>query len=114
MKNVLAFLHTYWRLLVGCVLVLLFVGGCVNLFQSCTNSAERVVSKINSDFAESNVSKVDKLLSAVETLEKKDSIIQEKIKEIDSLRVELGGVTSDIDELYSFLSKRYDTKKPKR
>lgn len=114
MKNVFTFLHTYWRLLVGCVLVLCFVGGCVHLFKSCSNSAERVVSKINQDFADSNVEKVNRLLSTVETLEKKDSIIQEKIKEIDSLRAELGGVSTDVDELYGFLSKRYDTKKPKR
>lgn len=114
MKNAITFLHNYWRLLLACVLVLLFVGGCIHLFQSCSNSAERVVSKINESYANTNVSKVNKLLSTVETLEKKDSILQEKIKEIDSLRVELGGVTTDVDELYGFLSKRYTTEKPKR
>lgn len=114
MKNALNFLRSHWRFIAGLFWVVGFVVACISVLRSCSNSAERIATKINESYADSNVSKVNKLLSTVETLEKKDSILAEKIKEIDSLRTELGGVTTDIDELYGFLSKRYDTKKPKR
>lgn len=114
MKNVFTFLRSHWRFLIGLFFVLGFVVACISVFNSCSSSAERITTKINESYADSNLAKVHKLLSTVETLEKKDSIINEKIKEIDSLRVELGAVTTDIDELYGFLSKRYNTEKPKR
>lgn len=113
MKNVYTFLLTNWRFFFGFVLIIIFARVCINVFQRFNKTAERIYENININRKNENIEHGNKLLSKVETLQTKDSIIQEKIKEIDSLRTELGGLNTDIDELYKFLSNRYD-KNPKR
>jgi hypothetical protein len=83
---------------------------CLNsIFKSCKKSNETNISNIH----KKNIEKVNNEKANIKILQTKDSIIDAKIKEIDSLRLELGVLGSDADELYKFLSNRYD-KNPKR
>jgi hypothetical protein len=105
MKNVFNFSRTS---LLGISIILLIICSYW-LVRSCSKSNKSNIQDINGK----NIEKINNENSNIETLEKKDSIIESKIKEIDSLRLELGVLGSDADELYKFLSNRYD-KNPKR
>jgi len=97
------------RFAIASIIFILFIICCFSLFRSCYQSTNKNSENIN----KKNIEKINNENSNIETLQKKDSIIESKIKEIDSLRIELGVLGSDADELYKFLSNRYD-KKPKR
>lgn len=97
------------RIVIAFIIVIIFFICCFSLVRSCCQSTEKNSKNINGK----NIEKINNENSNIEILQTKDSIIDEKIKEIDSLRVELGVFNTDADELYKFLSNRYD-KNPKR
>jgi hypothetical protein len=105
MKNV----YNYKRFILLIISGFLFVFCFNSIFKSCQKSNETIISNIN----KKNIEKINNEKANIEILQTKDSIIDAKIKEIDSLRLELGVLGSDADELYKFLSNRYD-KNPKR
>jgi hypothetical protein len=97
------------RIGIAFIIVIIFFICCFSLVRSCQKSNETNISNID----KKNIEKVNNEKANIKILQTKDSIIDAKIKEIDSLRLELGILDSDADELYKFLSNRYD-KNPKR
>lgn len=114
MQNVFKFISSYWTLLLGFGIIVLVVLGCNKLLVSCNNNAQTIANTIDLGRETSNLAQMQKLLDKVESLEKKDSVLQESIKKIDTLRSELRSVKLTVSEQYRFLSSRYADKIPKR
>lgn len=114
MQNVFKFIGSYWSLLIGFFVILLVVFGCNKLLVSCNNNVQAISKNISLQREENNIKQIENLLSKVESLEKKDSIFQESIKKIDSLRSDLHIVKLRVAEQYGFLSSRYPIQNTKR
>lgn len=114
MQDVRKYFNRVWPLFIGCVLFIVGFLAVNKLLVSCNNSVQNIAKNIDYGTQSRNVSEVEKILSRVESLEKKDSTIQAQIQKIDSLGNELRTVKLTVAEQYRFLSDRYANKLPKR